>query len=220
MKETSTASIQLADGQLVTFELQEDGTRRVVEPIQDAGRQIIQVKAGFILLAVLLLGMCQPAYAGVFPTTYDAQIKEAWGMYYPGNDWRWWKSQLWQESHLKPDAVSPVGAAGIAQFMPATARQYGLVDRRLAGPSILAGARMMRDLRRFWKAPRTQRSREELSQASYNAGAGNLLKAQKRCNGCAEYDDIAPCLHLVTGHYSKETLGYVRNIRRWFGAML
>jgi soluble lytic murein transglycosylase-like protein len=42
---------------------------------------------------------------------------------------------IWQESRFDAHAVSPKGAAGIAQFMPATASWHGLADpfgRKLA----------------------------------------------------------------------------------------
>ena len=35
---------------------------------------------------------------------------------------------IWQESRFDAKAISPKGAAGIAQFMPATASWHGLVD--------------------------------------------------------------------------------------------
>jgi soluble lytic murein transglycosylase-like protein len=35
---------------------------------------------------------------------------------------------IWQESRFDARAVSPKGAAGIAQFMPATASWHGLAD--------------------------------------------------------------------------------------------
>lgn len=38
-----------------------------------------------------------------------------------------------QESRWRPDAKSPVGAQGLAQFMPTTSAWMGDVDRRLAG---------------------------------------------------------------------------------------
>lgn len=37
--------------------------------------------------------------------------------------------QIDQESRFNPDVCSPVGACGIAQFIPDTARRFGLADR-------------------------------------------------------------------------------------------
>lgn len=72
-------------------------------------------------------------------------------------------AQLHAESNFNPLAVSPAGARGIAQFMPGTARQYGLRDPFDAPAAIDAQARLMRDLlRRFTSVP--------LALAAYNAG--------------------------------------------------
>jgi len=72
-------------------------------------------------------------------------------------------AQLHQESGFNPAAVSGAGARGIAQFMPATARAYGLSNPFDADAAIDAQAHLMRDLlRRFGSVP--------LALAAYNAG--------------------------------------------------
>ena len=74
-------------------------------------------------------------------------------------------AQLYMESGFDPLAVSPAGARGIAQFMPGTARAYGLGDPFDPAAAIQAQARLMRDLlRRFGTVP--------LALAAYNAGPG------------------------------------------------
>jgi soluble lytic murein transglycosylase-like protein len=175
-----------------------------------------------LALAGLVASLAVPAVAaaaGPWPSTYDSEIRAAWAIWHPGDDWRWWKAQLWQESRLVPTARSPVGAEGIAQFMPGTAAQYGLLDRRLAAPSIHAGARLMRDNLRFWRAPRTALSRRRLAQAGYNSGNGHLVSAQRLCGGPMEYPPIVACLPRVTGRHAAETTTYVERIERWYIAM-
>jgi soluble lytic murein transglycosylase-like protein len=74
-------------------------------------------------------------------------------------------AQLMAESGFNPRAVSPAGAQGIAQFMPATARSYGLRDPFDPVAAIDAQAHLMSDLlRRFRSIP--------LALAAYNAGPG------------------------------------------------
>jgi soluble lytic murein transglycosylase-like protein len=74
-------------------------------------------------------------------------------------------AQLYAESGFNPFAVSSAGARGIAQFMPGTARAYGLADPFDPAAAIQAQARLMRDLlRRFGTVP--------LALAAYNAGPG------------------------------------------------
>lgn len=177
------------------------------------------------LAAVLLVASA--AVADPFPSTYDAAIKDAWELYHPGDDWRFWKAQLFQESRLDPNARSAAGAEGLAQFMPSTwaevttAMKYGAVDRRMAEPAIRAGAFYMRRLMLIWKEPRPPMSRRQLAQASYNAGAGSLIKAQKLCDGARRYQGIVWCLPRVTGERNaRETTTYVERIARWHRMML
>jgi Transglycosylase SLT domain/D-alanyl-D-alanine carboxypeptidase len=73
-------------------------------------------------------------------------------------------AQLYAESHFNPFARSPVGAEGIAQFMPGTAAAYGLDNPFDAESAIDAQAHLMRDLlRAFGSVP--------LALAAYNAGS-------------------------------------------------
>ena len=53
---------------------------------------------------------------------------------------------LWKESLFEPGAVSPVGAMGIAQFMPGTAAMVGLDDPFNPAKAIEASARYLRKL--------------------------------------------------------------------------
>ncbi len=74
-------------------------------------------------------------------------------------------AQIMAESNFNPAAVSPAGAQGIAQFMPATAAAYGLDDPFDPDAAIDAQARMMGELlARFGSV--------ELALAAYNAGPG------------------------------------------------
>jgi len=52
--------------------------------------------------------------------------------------------------------------------------------------------------------------------ASYNAGMGNLLKAQKKVGGKLLYKEIIQGLPEVTGKHSKETIDYVQKILSYY----
>lgn len=80
-------------------------------------------------------------------------------------------AQLYAESGFNPFARSPAGAEGIAQFMPGTARAYGLSNPYDPAAAIDAQARMMSDLlKRFG-------GRIALALAAYNAGPAAVERA-------------------------------------------
>jgi membrane-bound lytic murein transglycosylase D len=110
------------------------------------------------------------------------------------------------ESNFDPRAASPVGAVGLWQFMPETARGVGLrvddwVDeRRDPVLATRAGARYLRELyERFgsW----------ELSLAAYNMGYAGLLRAVRKYNA----NDFEVLASLEAG-LPLETLNYVPRI--------
>lgn len=163
-----------------------------------------------------------PASSALFSDRYDADIRTAvkrWWPDYP--HWTSWKAQLYQESLLDPAAVSPVGARGLAQFMPGTwaevSRELGLgpVSPHVAKHAINAGAYYMAKLRHSWRSPRPNEDRHKLAQASYNAGLGNILRSQRACGMAVLYSEIIACLPQITGRHSRETITYVERIAQW-----
>lgn len=74
------------------------------------------------------------------------------------------------ESGYNPQAVSPKGAIGMMQLMPATARRYGITDMRDPQQNILGGARYLSDLLRMFN------NDLNLAVAAYNAGENAILR--------------------------------------------
>ncbi len=100
-------------------------------------------------------------------------------------------AQIEAESGFNPNAVSPAGAQGLAQFMPGTAASYGLRNPFDPEAAIDAQAHLMSDLlRQFRSVP--------LALAAYNAGAG----AVGACD-CVPYAEtrayVARILALLNG---------------------
>src|SRR5207245_10401898 len=97
-------------------------------------------------------------------------------------------AQLYVESNFNPFAVSGAGARGIAQFMPGTARIYGLANPFDAPASISAQAHLMRDLlRRFGSV--------SLALAAYNAGAAPVAA----CGCIPPYPETQSYVHRILG---------------------
>lgn len=108
--------------------------------------------------------------------------------------------------------------------MPATwdevTRELSIAETPHGDLAIDAGAYYMAKLRRTWRVERTAFERHELAQASYNAGTGNVLKAQRFCGDARLWATVRECLHLVTGaKNAHETKTYVERIGRWWREM-
>lgn len=102
------------------------------------------------------------------------------------------------ESGFNPKARSPVGAAGLFQFMPPTAQRFGLSadrpdDRLNPEKSAKAAAAYLRVLyNRFGSWP--------LALAGYNAGEGRVSKLMKQAQ-VSSFEGIAHLLPLETRLY-------------------
>ncbi len=76
---------------------------------------------------------------------------------------------IWKESRFDPDAVSPAGAQGIAQFMPGTARMRRLDDAFDIERAIPASARYLAEMRAAY-------GNLGLAAIGYNAGETRLAR--------------------------------------------
>jgi soluble lytic murein transglycosylase-like protein len=94
-----------------------------------------------------------------------------------------------KESSFRPCAVSPKGAVGLMQLMPATSQQLGVTDPFDPKQNVAAGSKLLRSL--------LNRYGEDLSLAlgAYNAGPGQVDR----------YQGLPPFV---------ETMDYVRDILR------
>lgn len=76
---------------------------------------------------------------------------------------------IWKESRFDPNAVSPVGAEGIAQFMPGTAKMRGLENAFDIEQAIPASARYLGELK-------TGFGNLGLAAAAYNSGESRVSR--------------------------------------------
>ena len=111
------------------------------------------------------------------------------------------------ETRFRPDQVSRAGARGMMQFMPATARRFGLGDPHEPAASIDAAARYLRDLQvRF-------DHRLDLMLAAYNAGEYTVLAFRDGRQLTLSDGRIINPKGIKTGGVPpyRETRSYVRN---------
>lgn len=111
------------------------------------------------------------------------------------------KAVMAAESGFNPNAVSPKGAIGLMQLMPATAERYGLqgdrkknVQQKLTDPktNIWLAAHYLSDLGKMFEG------RLDLVVASYNAGEAAV---QKHNNAIPPYPETRNYVEIVTRIY-------------------
>ncbi|MEJ2044700.1 MAG: transglycosylase SLT domain-containing protein [Reinekea sp.] len=137
-------------------------------------------------------------------------------------DWHYFKAQAVAESNLNPEAQSHVGAQGVMQIMPRTFDEIKNKSKLIGGSAteprwnIAAGIWYNKQQFDFWQKGRTLEERLKFMYGSYNAGRGNLLKAQRQAINAGlsprHWVSIAQVLSKVTGQRSQETIDYVEKI--------
>jgi soluble lytic murein transglycosylase-like protein len=115
-----------------------------------------------------------------------------------GHDANLLKAIIHVESRFNPHAVSPKGAIGLMQVMPATGRRVGISTPHtmLFDPAmnLQAGARYLRILMDMFA------DRPELAVAAYNAGEGAVLRHKR---GIPPFPETQAYVRDVMAHYKR-----------------
>ena len=110
-----------------------------------------------------------------------------------GVDPRLLHAVIWQESRYNQSAVSHVGAQGLMQLMPATAKRFGCDDLGDAESNVEAGTKYLRWLLNHFSGDVT------LALAGYNAGEGAVAKY----NGVPPYSETQKYVRNIIGRYGQ-----------------
>lgn len=96
-----------------------------------------------------------------------------------GWDWRLLAAIAFSESGFNPDATSWMGARGIMQVMPKTARSFGVDERDLSNPevSIRVASKILKELDGIMRSKTGPADRIKFVLAAYNAGSGHVTDA-------------------------------------------
>jgi membrane-bound lytic murein transglycosylase MltF len=131
-------------------------------------------------------------------------------------------AQGYQESRLDQNAHSRVGAVGLMQLMPQTARSLGVGDVHKADPNVHAGAKLLATLMDdYFKGVEFDEQNHTLfAFAAYNAGPGKIQSLRRE----AEAQKLDPNLwfnnveQVAAARVGQETVRYVRNIYKYYVA--
>ncbi|MBS0189744.1 MAG: transporter substrate-binding domain-containing protein [Phycisphaerales bacterium] len=137
-------------------------------------------------------------------------------------DWLLMAAQGFQESRLDQNKRSGVGAIGVMQVLPSTARQMECGDISVASNNIHAGIKYMAWLREnYFSDPDLKPGpRVDFTLAAYNAGPGRIrqLREKARAEGLNPdiwFDNVE---QIAMQEIGIETVRYVRNINKYYVA--
>jgi len=107
---------------------------------------------------------------------YDALIKKYSKKY--NYDWRLIASLIYQESRFDANDNSWVGAKGLMQLMPATAKELGITNRDNPEQSIKGGTKYLKQMWDNFDGVTDSIQRLKFTMASYNCGLYHVKDAQ------------------------------------------
>jgi len=132
-------------------------------------------------------------------------------------DWRLIIAQMYQESRFNPKAKSWVGAQGLMQVMPRTAKEMGISNLSQPDSGIKAGVQYLDWVRDRFEAELSVKDRMWFTLAAYNAGQGHVkdarrLARQQGLNPDKWFDHVEKAMLLLSKKkfYRKARHGYVR----------
>ncbi|TYC59014.1 membrane-bound lytic murein transglycosylase MltF [Marinobacter sp. BW6] len=149
-------------------------------------------------------------------------------------DWRLLAAIGYQESHWRPNAVSPTGVRGLMMLTRNTASHIGINNRLDAEESIQGGAKYFRIVHEKIPERIPEPDRTWFALASYNVGFGHLEDARRLTEGAGKdpdrWMDVKEFLPLLAQKewYTKTRFGYARghepviyvqNIRRYYDVL-
>lgn len=163
---------------------------------------------------------------------YEALFRKHAARY--GMDWRLLAAIGYQESHWRPNAVSPTGVRGLMMLTRTTASHIGINNRLDADESILGGAKYLQMVYNLIPERIPEPDRTWFALASYNVGFGHLEDARKLTEQAGKnpdrWMDVKEFLPLLAQKewYRKTRFGYARghepviyvqNIRRYYDVL-
>ncbi|TGN37988.1 membrane-bound lytic murein transglycosylase MltF [Marinobacter confluentis] len=149
-------------------------------------------------------------------------------------DWRLLAAIGYQESHWRPNAVSPTGVRGLMMLTRNTASHIGVSNRLDVEESIRGGAKYFTMVHRKVPERIPEPDRTWFALASYNVGWGHVEDARRLTQGAGKdpdrWMDVKEFLPLLAQKewYSKTRFGYARghepvvyvqNIRRYYDVL-
>lgn len=139
------------------------------------------------------------SYTGGALSPYDSLIRQHAETL--GWDWRFLAALIYRESRFDASSESWMGAKGLMQLIPETAKRFGVQNPSQVDSGLIAGTRYLAWLDKFWiDKVSDPGNRRKFVLASYNVGQGHVLDAirltEKYGGDASSWEDVSKYLLL------------------------